>query len=57
MIVWTDHNPGHSADQVRAVLGDFTAKVDFVVMEGCGHWPQFEDPGTFNDLILDFMRP
>jgi 2-hydroxy-6-oxonona-2,4-dienedioate hydrolase len=24
-------------------------------MPGCGHWPQYEDPKTFNRLHLDFL--
>jgi hypothetical protein len=24
------------------------------IMDGCGHWPQFEDAPTFNRLPLDF---
>ena len=27
----------------------------FEVMPGCGHWPQYEDPKTFNRLHLDFL--
>jgi 2-hydroxy-6-oxonona-2,4-dienedioate hydrolase len=29
---------------------------EFVVMEGCGHWPQYEDPEEFNRLHIDFLR-
>jgi len=25
-------------------------------MEGVGHWPQWEDPETFNKLSLEFLR-
>ena len=27
----------------------------FEVMEGCGHWPQYEDAKTFNALHIDFL--
>ena len=27
----------------------------FEVMQGCGHWPQYEDPKTFNRLHIDFL--
>ena len=27
----------------------------FEVMAGCGHWPQYEDPKTFDRLHLDFL--
>jgi 2-hydroxy-6-oxonona-2,4-dienedioate hydrolase len=26
-----------------------------VLMRGCGHWPQFEDPQTFNRIHIDFL--
>jgi 2-hydroxy-6-oxonona-2,4-dienedioate hydrolase len=26
-----------------------------VVMDACGHWPQFEDAALFNKLQLDFL--
>jgi 2-hydroxy-6-oxonona-2,4-dienedioate hydrolase len=29
---------------------------EFVVMEDCGHWPQFEKPGEFNRIHLNFLR-
>jgi len=28
----------------------------FLVFEGCGHFPQLEDPGRFNTAITDFLR-
>jgi len=24
-------------------------------MENCGHWPQYEDTETFNEIHLDFL--
>jgi pimeloyl-ACP methyl ester carboxylesterase len=27
-----------------------------VVMEGCAHAPYFEQPGRFNQVVLDFLR-
>ena len=27
----------------------------FALMTECGHWPQFEDPPTFNKIHLDFL--
>ena len=28
----------------------------FVVMKGCGHWPQFEDAEQFNRVHIEFLR-
>ncbi|MEO0998206.1 MAG: hypothetical protein AAFX58_11880 [Pseudomonadota bacterium] len=27
----------------------------YTLMQGCGHWPQWEDPDTFNKLHIDFL--
>ena len=27
----------------------------FVVMDDCGHWPQWEDVATFNRLHINFL--
>jgi 2-hydroxy-6-oxonona-2,4-dienedioate hydrolase len=27
----------------------------YVVMNQCGHWPQFEDAPLFNKIHLDFL--
>ena len=29
---------------------------EYVVMNECGHWPQFEDADEFNRLHIDFLR-
>jgi pimeloyl-ACP methyl ester carboxylesterase len=26
------------------------------ILDGCGHWPPFERPAEFNQLVLDFVR-
>jgi 2-hydroxy-6-oxonona-2,4-dienedioate hydrolase len=28
---------------------------EFVVMDECGHWPQFEKPDEFNRIRLNFL--
>jgi pimeloyl-ACP methyl ester carboxylesterase len=27
----------------------------FHVMEECGHWPQWEQPDEFNEIMLNFL--
>ncbi len=54
LVLWTDHDPTASVETGRQ-LADAIPGSRFVVMEGCGHWPQFEDAGTFNRIHLAFL--
>lgn len=54
LLVWTDHNPAPAAvaeSALRYIPGGRLA-----VMTHCGHWPQWEDPPTFNRLVMDFCQ-
>lgn len=55
LVLWTDHDPTASVETGRQ-LADTIPGSKFVVMEGCGHWPQFEDAATFNRIHIDFLR-
>ncbi len=55
LVLWTDKDP-----TAAAVVGERRARLipgaEFALMKGCGHWPQFEDPETFNALHLRFLK-
>ena len=55
LVLWTDHDPTATVE-VGKQLADAIPGSKFVVMEGCGHWPQFEDAPTFNRIHVDFLR-
>lgn len=54
LVLWTTHDPTASVE-VGQRLADLVPNSRFVVMENCGHWPQYEDPDTFNRLHVDFL--
>lgn len=54
LIVWTTHDPTGKVD-VGETFAREIPDARLVVMEECGHWPQFEDAATFNRLHLDFL--
>ena len=54
MVLWTSHDPMANVDEGRRVARLIPGST-FVVMQDCGHWPQFEAPDTFNDLHIRFM--
>ena len=54
LVLWTTHDPTASVEVGRRLAG-LIAGAEFVVMEDCGHWPQYEDAETFNRIHLDFL--
>jgi 2-hydroxy-6-oxonona-2,4-dienedioate hydrolase len=55
LVLWTTHDPTAGVD-VGQELADQIKSAEFVVMDDCGHWPQFEKPDEFNRIHLDFLR-
>lgn len=55
LVLWTDNDPTATVE-VGQQLADAIPGSKFVVMEGCGHWPQFEDAATFNRIHIDFLK-
>lgn len=52
--LWTDHNPTTPASVAEAAH-QITADSEFHVMTGCAHWPQYERPDRFNDLVHTYL--
>jgi 2-hydroxy-6-oxonona-2,4-dienedioate hydrolase len=55
LVLWTTHDPTASVE-VGQRLAELIPHARFVVMENCGHWPQYEDPETFNRTHIEFLR-
>jgi len=54
LVLWTTHDPT-AAVAVGEELAALIPGSKFVVMEECGHWPQYEDAETFNRIHIDFL--
>ncbi len=54
LVLWTSHDPG-STVEVGQALAAAIPDSRFVVMDQCGHWPQFEDAENFNRTQIDFL--
>jgi 2-hydroxy-6-oxonona-2,4-dienedioate hydrolase len=52
--VWTSHDPTATPAEGKQIA-DMIPGSRFVVMNQCGHWPQFEDAATFNELHIKFL--
>ena len=54
LVIWTTKDPSGPVDEGRRVAS-LLPNGRLAVMEECGHWPQYEDPETFNRIHLDFL--
>lgn len=55
MVLWTTDDPTAPADVGRQVA-EWLPNGQFQLMKDCGHWPQWEDPDTFNRIHVGFLR-
>ncbi|OBH16885.1 MULTISPECIES: alpha/beta fold hydrolase [Mycolicibacter] len=54
LVVWTSDDPTADVEEGKRIASMIPG-ARFELMPGCGHWPQYEDPATFNRLHLDFL--
>ncbi|MDP9082760.1 MAG: alpha/beta hydrolase [Pseudomonadota bacterium] len=54
LVLWTSHDPTATPEEGRQI-SEMIPGCKYVVMNQCGHWPQFEDAETFNRLHLEFL--
>ena len=54
LVVWTSHDPTATPEE-GAQIADMIHGSHFIVMNRCGHWPQYEDADLFNRVHIDFL--
>lgn len=54
LVVWTSHDPTATPEEGRQISAMIPG-AQYVVMNECGHWPQFEDADEFNRLHINFL--
>lgn len=55
LVVWTSHDPTATPEEGKQIA-EMIPNAQYVVMNECGHWPQFEDAETFNKIHIDFLK-
>lgn len=53
-VIWTSDDPTADVSEGRRIASMIPGAL-FTVMDGCGHWPQFEDPALFNAMHVNFL--
>jgi 2-hydroxy-6-oxonona-2,4-dienedioate hydrolase len=54
LVLWTTKDPSGPVAEAERIAG-LIPHARLAVMDGCGHWPQYEDTETFNKIHLDFL--
>lgn len=54
LVVWTSHDPTATPEE-GAQIASMIPDSRFMVMNECGHWPQFENADLFNAVHIDFL--
>lgn len=54
LLLWTDHDPTGGLDEAD-LLKQWIPGSELHVIEGAGHWPQWERPDEFADVHVDFL--
>lgn len=54
LVLWTSDDPTADVSEGRRIASMIPGAL-FTVMDGCGHWPQFEDAETFNRIHTNFL--
>jgi len=54
LVLWTSDDPTADVSEGRRIAS-MIPNAEFVVMDDCGHWPQYERPEEFNRIHLDFL--
>lgn len=54
LVLWTSDDPTADVSEGKRIASMISG-AEFVVMDGCGHWPQWEDVETFDKIHLDFL--
>ena len=55
LVVLTSHDPTATPEEGKQIA-EMIPGAEFIVMNRCGHWPQYEDAPAFNQMHLDFLR-
>ena len=56
LLFWTTNNPIHDVEAAESALPRLKNGQLYVMKKPAGHWPQYECPEEFNDVVLGFLK-
>lgn len=54
LVIWTSHDPTATPEEGKQI-SEMIPGCAFVVMNECGHWPQYENADLFNKIHIQFL--
>ena len=55
LLLWTSHNPIHDVAAAESALPRLARGQLYVMKKLAGHWPQYESPEEFNQVMVEFL--
>ncbi len=55
LFLWTEYNPSTPTATARRAHEQMPGS-QFIELANCAHWPQWEDPVAFNQVVLRFLQ-
>jgi 2-hydroxy-6-oxonona-2,4-dienedioate hydrolase len=55
LVLWTDHNPSAAVAEAEAAV-KYLRNAELMVMKDCGHWPQWEHPEEFDEIVREYLQ-
>lgn len=55
LLLWTSHNPIHDVAAAESALPRLAKGQLYVMKKLAGHWPQYESPEEFNQVMVEFL--
>ena len=55
LVIWTSNDPTATPEEGRQIA-DLIPGSRYVVINECGHWPQFENAELFNAIHIAFLK-
>ena len=55
LVLWTSYNPSAAVAEARSAM-NYLPHAELNVMDDCGHWPQWERPEEFNEIVRAYLE-
>jgi len=55
LVLWTSHNPSAAVAEAKSAM-NYLPNAELTVMDDCGHWPQWEHPEEFNEIVRAYLQ-
>jgi 2-hydroxy-6-oxonona-2,4-dienedioate hydrolase len=55
LVLWTEHNPSAAVAEAESAM-NYLPNAEMKVMKDAGHWPQWEHPEEFDQIVIEYLQ-